>query len=484
MDLVIFNKTRKILNNPLINSKLIENKHLIFIKYTSDLYYKYSIELLETLCKKSRYENKKLLFHTSLYFLLKILYNCCNIPYLNNFDLLILCAFSLGIKSTENQHKSPSLNKLKRIYPEKYCNYNNEEIKIGEIISIKLLDYNINILTPYECLFYLLNKYNNLYLFDSCVQELDNIIFQGIQRYAFKRPIDIAKESIERAKSKEKQRKIVNNRVTEKKIINTIKVHSNTKNNYIITLKANKALPNNESISTNASSTANLSNCLNNCDKNIYNSGKSIIKNHLKDINSLKGKNIKDKEEEDTIKDKKLKINVFDNNLDNNINNSPEKKKYNKTNNNSNNINLECKTTRKKAKVHFSEYNTIKKSDNMLNRIETMNDLRNNENIENKRLTNFKKGEKSSPNIFRKPIKVYKKNVKLAFSRSTKNYKTKPIPITGNERERYKNIKQNINVNGINIDKMNNCLKIRSNFNYDKLNELCHKINFDLFNKK
>ena len=40
MDLVIFNKTRKILNNPLINSKLIENKHLIFIKYTSELYYK------------------------------------------------------------------------------------------------------------------------------------------------------------------------------------------------------------------------------------------------------------------------------------------------------------------------------------------------------------------------------------------------------------------------------------------------------------
>ena len=120
----------------------------------------------------------------------------------------------------------------------------------------------------------------------------------------------------------------------------------------------------------------------------------------------------------------------------------------------------------------------------MLNRIETMNDLRNNDNIENKRLTNFKKGEKSSPNIFRKPIKVYKKNVKLAFSRSSKNYKTNPISTTGNERERYKNIKQNNKVNSINIEKMNNCLKIRSNFNYDKLNELCHKINFDLFNKK
>ncbi len=199
----MFNLTKKILNNPLIETKLIESKHLIFIKYTSEIYYQYTLELLESLCKKSKYENKKLLFHTSLIFFLKILYNCGNNPYLNNYDLLILSAFSLGIKSTENQHKSPTLNKLKRIYPERYSTYENEDIKIGEIICIKLLDYNINILTPYECLFYLLNKNNNLYLLDYCIQELDNLIFQGVQKYVFKRPIDIAKESIEKAKFKE-----------------------------------------------------------------------------------------------------------------------------------------------------------------------------------------------------------------------------------------------------------------------------------------
>ena len=75
MDLEIFDRTEKLLNIPLIDIKLIENKHLIFVKYTSELYYKYSIELIETLCKKSKSENKKLLFYTTLNFLLKILYN-------------------------------------------------------------------------------------------------------------------------------------------------------------------------------------------------------------------------------------------------------------------------------------------------------------------------------------------------------------------------------------------------------------------------
>ena len=209
MDLEIFNHTKKILNNPLIDTKLKENKHLIFMKYTSEAYYKYSIDLLETLCQKSKYENKKLLFHTSLNFLLKILYSCGNIPCLNNYDLLILCSFSLGVNSIVNQHKSPSLNKLKRIYPEKYSSYENEDIKIGEIISIKLLNYNINLLTPYECIFYLLNKNKEyLYLLDSCIQELDNIIFKGAKKYVFKRPIDIAKESIETIKFKEKKKKL------------------------------------------------------------------------------------------------------------------------------------------------------------------------------------------------------------------------------------------------------------------------------------
>lgn len=331
MEIEIFNQTKKILNVPLIDSKLVENKHLIFMKYTSDIYYKYSIELLETLCQKSKYENKKLLFHTSLNFLLKVLYNSGNIPCLNNYDLLILCCFSLGIKSIENQHKSPSLNKLKRIYPEKYYYYKNEDIKIGEIVSVKLLNYNINILTSYECLFYLLSK-NRVYmhLLDSCIQELDHAIFQGAQKYIFKRPVDLAKESIEKVKFKEKQKK----GFSEKKQYNNSKGHFNikNKNNYRIILKSN-----NESISTNASSAANISNNANNYDKNYYYSGKSksIIKNKLKEINTSQGKTgsyyINEKSE-----NKKNKSNLLytKNNINYSI--SPSKKYINTSNNDEN----------------------------------------------------------------------------------------------------------------------------------------------------
>ena len=39
MDLEIFNGNENLFNTPLIDIKLIENKHLIFVKYTSELYY-------------------------------------------------------------------------------------------------------------------------------------------------------------------------------------------------------------------------------------------------------------------------------------------------------------------------------------------------------------------------------------------------------------------------------------------------------------
>ena len=478
MDLEIFNQAKKIHNNPIIDTKLIENKHLIFIKYTSEIYYKYTIELIEALCKKSKYENKKLLFHTTLTFLLKILYNCGNIPCLNNYDLLILCAFSLGIKSTVNQHKSPSLNKLKRIYPEKYSCYENEDIKIGEIICIKLLDYNITILTPYECLFYLVNKYNNLYLLDYCIQELDSIIFLGEQKYVFKRPIDIAKESIEKAIFKERQRKNINNNINEKKIENNSKGKTN-KNTNKISLKPKKVLPNNESISTNASSTANISNC----DKNIYYSSKSrtIIKNKLKDINNNSRKKTINREDKDAeINDKKVKLNIiYSNNEKNDIFISPEKRRYNYANNN---IEYRKKTNKK---VAFKNSYKKKNSDS-LNKMDTVTDNDNNNNAYSNIILLKKKEifqNCSSPNIFKKPAKVYKKNLKYDFSGSQK-YRVKPRAEAGEEK--FKNETNYKIKNTLFTNRFYNNFKLNNNmnFNYDKLNELCHKMNFDVFNNK
>lgn len=482
MDLEIFNYAKKILNNPIIDSKLLENKHLIFIKYTSDLYYKYTIESLEALCQKSKYENKKLLFHISLNFLLKILYNCGNVPYLNNYDLLILCSFSLGIKSTENQHKSPSLNKLKKIYPEKYSNYENEEIKVGEIMSIKLLNYNINMLTSYECLFYLLNKYNNLYLLDYCINELDNLIFQGPKKYAFKRPLDIAKESIEKAKFKKNQRKSVNYKNDKKQNNNPKGYYIYKNNSNKINIKSKIVLPNNESISTNASSAANISNYANNNDKQIYYSFKSkpIINNKLKDINNYRKKTVNiNEKEKDEINNKKLKLNIIYSNINtSNIYISPEEKKYNYTSNNNNNED-------KKRKMMYFKYSYRKKNNDSIYKQETIVDISKNSKgniIQIKKKENIQNS--SSPNIFRKPMKVYKKNVKFQFSDMSLKNKVKSGKGSNIEEEKLKNLINHKIKNNIISNRINNNFKMNNNmnFNYDKLNELCHKMNFDVFN--
>ena len=424
MDLEIFERTEKLLNNPLIDIKLIENKHLIFVKYTSELYYKYSIELIETLCKKSKSENKKLLFYTTLNFLLKILYNCGNTPCLNNLDLIILCSFSLGIKSIENRNKSPSINGLKLIYPEKYYHYLNSDIKLGEIICLKLLKYNINILTSYECLFYLLNKRNKLNLFEQCIQHLDNIVISGDKKFIFKSPIDIAKETIECIKIKEKEK--ININVLEQ-IKGTKGLFS--KNNEKLNLRMKKNIHNNETISTNCSSGVNLSNLLNN---SIYFSSKkkSKIDGEFQEYYCQTDRISYSNYGKNPI-EKKLKINLIyedsDKNKDNFI--------LNPKNNKIMNINENPNYIRKKKENNDSP----------------------------------------SPNKFKKQYKVKKINLKDNFEGRITYNNTKIFLL-----DKDKKAKNNIVKSAITPRNINNNI----NFNREKLGELCKKMNFDIFANK
>jgi len=434
MDFEIFDKTIKLLNNPLIDIKLIENKHLIFVKYTSELYYKYSIELIENLCKKSKSENKKLLFYTALNFLLKILYNSGNTPCLKNLDLIILCSFSLGIKSIESRNRSPSINGLKLIYPEKYILYQNSDIKLGEIICLKLLNYNINILTSYECLFYLLNKKNKLNLLDQYIQHLDNTVISGDKKFIFKCPIDIAKETIEFIKKKEKQKININ-------VLDIIKVKevpfskNNEKSNFIM----KKIILNNESISTNCSSAVNISNLINN---SIYSSSKnkSQINNKFQNIFYSSERIIYSNYGKNPI-EKKLKINLIYEDSDKNKDNFILNPKKNKITENTNKI--KYINTMMKSNIN-SNYFYIKKDD---------------ENV-------------SPPNKYKKYIKVNKKNLKENFEARISYDKTKILLLEKDKKP--KNYKTN-NANSYRI--FNNNM----NFKHEKLNELCKKINFDVF---
>ena len=184
------------LNKPLIPNKPISNLHKIFIKYTSRPYYKYAFDLLDTLCNKTNYENKKRLLHMALAYLTIILYNCGNIPHLSNFDIMILCCFNLSIKVIENQKNTPCLNKLKKIYKEKFLNYQKEEIVKVELICIKLLNYKINIITIYDCLYYLLSSNNNKNILELATKELENQIINNIKDNINKKPLDYAKQII------------------------------------------------------------------------------------------------------------------------------------------------------------------------------------------------------------------------------------------------------------------------------------------------
>ena len=143
-------------NKPLFEQNISYETHKIFYEYTSTKYHKYIFNLLNTLCKRSPYENFVHIFHLSLCFIFKFLYQCENTQHLSNIDLVILNCFSLGIKSLTKQKLFPSINRLKKIYEEKYKTYNKKEIIEGEVICLKLLNYDINILTPLKLLYHII----------------------------------------------------------------------------------------------------------------------------------------------------------------------------------------------------------------------------------------------------------------------------------------------------------------------------------------
>ena len=227
-----YEKILNSLNTPLIpEESAISTKHKIFQKYTSQPYYKYAFDLLDTLCQKTNYENKKRLLHFSFTYLTYILYNCGNNPYLSNFDMMILICFYLAIKAIIKQNRIPCLNKFKKIYTEKYANYKNEEIIKAEIICIKLLNYKINFLTVYDCLYCLL--YYNKDLFNVALTKFEKETILNINEYMNKKPFDLTKEIIQNLdiKVKIKYPKIIKKKIIPNKShinINKNKYQNNT----------------------------------------------------------------------------------------------------------------------------------------------------------------------------------------------------------------------------------------------------------------
>ena len=216
----VYEKILFIKNQPLFEKPISYESHKIFYKFTSEKYYKYIFNLLETLCKRSPYENTSHIFHLSLSFIFKILYQCENTPHLSNLDLITLNCFSLGIKSLTKQKFFPSITRIKKIYEEKYKTYNNKEILEGEIICLKFLNYNINILTPFEYVEYILYEEKNISIKKKVYEYLEDLIKNKLEFILYNSPFDIAKECINNVKNNlAKEPKIITKKIISTKTI-------------------------------------------------------------------------------------------------------------------------------------------------------------------------------------------------------------------------------------------------------------------------
>ena len=184
------------LNEPLIKENITFNNHKIFFKYTTEQFNKHVIEIFRNLCGRCSYNIREKIFYNCLSYLLRILYNCKNDIKIENFDILLLSIFYISLKANELQKKIILISKLKAIYKEKYRNIDDNEIKKTEIFCLKLLNYDINIITPYDYLYYLFKE--NEFLISNPLEILQKKYIKSTTEYAFLKPLDIAIQCIEK----------------------------------------------------------------------------------------------------------------------------------------------------------------------------------------------------------------------------------------------------------------------------------------------
>ena len=287
-------------NIPIIPSNFTNQQHKVFIKYSSTDNYKYAYELLNILCNNSKSKNKISLFYKSLKCLFKLIYNLYNNEQLIEYDILILSSFYLGLKLNEIRTKVPKIKKLKEIYPEKYHNYDTNNIREAELICIKLLDYNIDILTSYDCLIKLLYDCNDDNLYNSAFKELETLIKNNFMDFASMPPLEIAEVSIKRAKRMRQYYIHPSILIKEYNKKNNEKHKSSINDNYIqvcSTIKKSKhsnlfSSEKMESASNRIVKNKNLTNSIYNCSfkilRKLSNVNKSIYSNNINSFTELK----------------------------------------------------------------------------------------------------------------------------------------------------------------------------------------------------
>ena len=184
MEIEISNGILKNLGTPTFPINISSSTNKIFIKYSDNQRRRNNIDLIYNLCKNSNFKNKESLLYQTLIFHDIILYNCGNNNIIKDIDLMILTIFFISIKSIGRQITMITIEELKKLNSNKYSRYKNEEIVEMEILCLKLLKYNINIITCYDCLkIIMLNNSVNDDFSESAKDLLQKTIFGDIKDY-------------------------------------------------------------------------------------------------------------------------------------------------------------------------------------------------------------------------------------------------------------------------------------------------------------
>jgi hypothetical protein len=310
MELDLSKEIIRNLANPTFPKNISSSTNKVFIKYSDNQIRRYNLDIIYNLCKNSNLKNKESLLYQTLIFHDLILYNCGNKDIIKDINLMILTAFYLSVKCIGIQFTMINIEQLKKLIPNKFSQYKNNEIIEMEILCLKLLKYNVNIITCYDCLKIILLNYSvNDDFSEKAKDLLQKIIFGDIKEYIFKLPYKLAFEIYEKVKFKLKEKTNIKVLNTEKRIKNNISIFSkskiNTLSSYNLKIQNKNIVNNNKGInsvspsqfsinqnssfiSSNTKYEKKINNILSNCNTNIkkiYSSKSSLIekpKNEIK----------------------------------------------------------------------------------------------------------------------------------------------------------------------------------------------------------
>lgn len=250
---------------PYFPSLISIKDHIIFLKYSSIKYRPHILSQYKYLCDKilSKEDRREIYYLCILYNDL-ILFNCGNEPIIMNLNLLIFCCFYLSIKERKSQGESLKIKTIKKLFPDKFNDLTNQQIRESEVLCLKLLNYRLDYMTAYDIIVLHIKKKNyfreniihpiNQKLIDLSVECLNKILESNdIRDYIFQSPLKLSQDIYYSAKKKiNEQLRYIKLKEGKNSTNENINNTSSTNNSSIIKNNSAKDLPTFKKINPNS----------------------------------------------------------------------------------------------------------------------------------------------------------------------------------------------------------------------------------------